>query len=53
MLEGFLMVLSSFWILVSSVHMQNHNCYRTKGPNQAAALTALVKKPILKIKNFL
>jgi hypothetical protein len=42
------MVLGSFWILVSFVHMQSHNCYRTKRPNQATALKNLV----LQMKNF-
>ena len=49
MLEGFVMVLDSFWTLVSSEHVQNHNYYRTKGLNQAPAITKL----ILKIKKFL
>ena len=53
MLKRFVMVLGSFWTLVSFVHMQNHNWYRTKELNQATALTALEKKAILKIKNFL
>ena len=45
-LEGVVMVLGSLWTRVSSVHMQNHNCSRTKGSNQATTLTALIKKLI-------